>query len=197
MPTWFRRLGDIQGVDVSGLPAVDRSKVRDHDAVPEVHEYEFDGERRQSLWWGETSASPARDRLEYDVKAVSTQEVLRNLAEALEVPGEPSDYHFLLQGTAEQLWSRRKHEPDVVRWVLKLCQLDMALIAAQPDAVTDDTTGDFYRISSISLAVRIYEREGYLREALEICDWAARFGQCADERTKLQERLSALEAEVG
>ena len=61
---WFRRFGDIPGLDYSGSPTLDRTKLAGHDAVPEVVTFEIDRKNRQSLSWrqahGNGPGSPAR-----------------------------------------------------------------------------------------------------------------------------------------
>ena len=60
-------MGDIPGLDYEPPAAVDRTALPHHDAVPEVHRFEFDGRVRESLSWDyaedgeqlDTSASPA------------------------------------------------------------------------------------------------------------------------------------------
>jgi hypothetical protein len=48
---WFRKFGDIPGVDHKGDPRVDRMTPAGHDDVPEVLSDEFEGKRRKALSW--------------------------------------------------------------------------------------------------------------------------------------------------
>jgi hypothetical protein len=48
---WFRKFGDIPGVDHKGDPRVDRMTLAGHDDVPEVLSDEFEGKRRKALSW--------------------------------------------------------------------------------------------------------------------------------------------------
>jgi len=67
-----------------------------------------------------------------------SDELVRWVWESVELPGEPSDYHFLLQGAVEQLWGRRRTNPSGLHFVETFGYLDLALIEAAPQAVRLD-----------------------------------------------------------
>lgn len=198
---WFRRFADIPGVTYQTPSGVDRRMLPGHDAVPEVHVHEFEGKRSESLWWPEKdgggSASPARGRAFANLREAPTAELLKYCFEGLELPGQPSDYHFLIQGCASELWRRRRREPEVLDDVERLCQLDIQLIEARPDAVRDEFSDEpnFYHVMSFSILIELYEREGFLREALGVAEQAARYGQGLEARDRLAERVASLENE--
>lgn len=212
-PVWFRRMGDIPGLDYEPPVPVDRTKLPNHAAVPEVHRYEFDGRIHESLSWeymedGEevsTSASPAHGVAfsGSDDRELATKTVLTRLWEGLELPGEPSDYHFAIQGAAGTLWSRRKSEPDVLEWFEHLNWLDLRLIQAAPDAVRDEYAAaqpgrsEFYSVAAFSNLINLYSREGFLQEALVVAQLAEQLGQREHAAAELHERLAALQAEDG
>ncbi len=197
--TWFRRLGDIPGLHYQGESTLDRRRLRGYDAVPRIEHY--GGE--PSLSWqvgpeGSTSSSPAHERaFGDDMRDRPTPEILRHLAETLEVPGEASDYHFAIQHAADILWSRRRTEPDVLDQVERLCWLDLRLIEAQPDIVRFEHEGGsgFARVTGLKTLITLYEREGYLREALAVAERAERFDQLQEKADELRDRLAVLEAE--
>ena len=196
---WFQRFAEIPGVAHEG-PGVDRRRLKGHNAVPEVHTFDRDEDVAgppQTLWWGNGSASPAHERAFVDWNAMPTAKVLRNVMEALEVPGQPTDYHFALQGAATALWSRRRAEPEVLDDVERLCWLGIRLIQARPDAVSDEyrPEGGFYSVGAFKTLITLYEREGALREGLEVATLAERFDQLAEKAEELRERLAVLEAE--
>jgi len=201
MVDWYRRFGDIPGVSYEQQPSIDRRRLRGHDAVPEVHVHEFEGKRRESLWWpekqGGTSASPAHGRAFSDSRDVRASSLLQNVCEGLELPGEPSDYHFLIQSCASEMWKRRREEPEMLDEVERLCKLDIQLVQARPDAVSDQYSEQpiFYAILAFGILIDMYEREGQLAEALEVAESAARFGQAEKERIELKERIAAVEHE--
>jgi hypothetical protein len=201
MVDWFRRFGDIPNITFEGAPPVDPKRLRGYGVVPEIQGHDFDGKRRETLWWpengGGTSASPAHGRAFGDSRDVTAAKLLKNVFEGLELPGEPSDYHFLLQGCATELWKRRREEPDVLDEVEKLCKLDIQLVQARPDAVTDQYGEEpkFYSILTFGILMDLYQREGFLTEALEVAELAAHYGQGDKGRIDLLERVAAVEIE--
>ncbi len=202
MVEWFRRFGDIPGLSFEGSTSVDRSKLPGYDAVPELSVYEFEGKQREWLWWpadgGVSSASPAHHRAFGDpAEGVPTAELLQNLHEGLELPGEPSDYHFLIQGCMSELWNRRRKEPEVLEHVEKLAWLDLQLIEARPDAAMYKFSGEFksFSVGAFSILIDLYEREGFLHEALDVAERAARYGQGDEARHRLLKRIAAVENE--
>jgi len=57
-------------------------------------------------------------------------ELLRRLEEALELPGEPVDYHFLIQETCGLLYWRRREHPSFLAHVESLARWDVELVEA-------------------------------------------------------------------
>ena len=198
---WFRRLGDIPGIRFAPSQSFDRTKLRGYNIVPKVHVYEFEGKRRQSLAWpiknGEASASPAQQHAIVELGNLPSAKLLRNMYECIELPGRPSDYHFLIQSRAEELWKRRREEPSVLEEVEKLCWLDIRLIETRPDIIRDEYTEEpnFYRVVAFATLIDLYEREGFLREALGVSDRAAAFQQGEQHQQRLRARIAAVEAE--
>jgi hypothetical protein len=198
---WFRRFGDIPGVDYAGDPRIDRSKLPSHDDVPKVLTYEFDGKRQKSLSWplegGSGSASPAHRHRSIDKGDAPASELLLNMMEGLELPGTASDYHFIIQGCAERLWARRRKEPQVFEIVEGLCWLDIRLIEARPNSISMelDTETTFFRVIAFQRLIDLYEREGFLGKALDVATRAVAFQQGDLYAQRLQERIAALEAE--
>lgn len=203
MIEWFRRLADVPGMDYPGDPRVRRSALPEHDAVPRLVSYTFDGQRHEGLEWamkdGTTSASPASRHattLASPPPDEPFQVHLQRLGEVLELPGTSSDYHFAIQGCVEHLWTRRRQEPGVLPEVERLCWLDIKLIEAQPTGIAYERDGktDYPRVLAFGYLIQLYEREGFLAEALEVAERAARFGQGA-EGDELRARLAQVEAE--
>lgn len=198
--TWFRRMGDIPDLDWAS-PGVDRTRLPRHDAKPEFRVYEFDGERHESLWWetseGGTSGSPAQDWAHTDEDRTAEQ-ILTSLYEALELPGEPADYHFAIQSAASALWSRRRDDPSLILRTEELCWLDIRLIEAYPQSVAyEGQDGEtYYAITAFHTLISLYEREGYLDDALAVVGRAARFGRrVPGERERLEAKLAGLASE--
>lgn len=201
MVAWYRRLGDIQGLDYTTPAGINRARLPRHDARPEVRTYTFDGKREQSLWWpagqGGSSASPAHERAFDTQRDAPTRALLRRLYETLELPGIASDYHFALLNAYEALWGRRRDEPDVLQELERLCWLDLRLIEALPDTIIADQGGEpvSFHVPAFGHLIALYEREGALREALDVAERAERFGQQNVRIDDLRRRLAALEAE--
>ena len=201
MVIWFRRFGEIPGITYESPADVSGRKLPGRDAVPEIHVFELEGKRHETLWWpargGGGSASPAHERAFGDFSGVTTPALLKNCHEGLELPGEPSDYHFLIQGSANALWARRREEPQFLADMERLCQLDIQLIEAVPGAVQYESGegASFYSVAAFSLLINLYEREGALHEALDIAERASRCGQGDDVREQLVERIAMVESE--
>jgi hypothetical protein len=130
LPEWFRRFGDIPGVAYTSPEQIDRSALAGFDDVPEVDEVLARVIGSQTLQWpaGDGScggsASPAWYRAFAtfpDMRDVPAAALLQNVSEGLELPGEPPDYHFLIQHAADELWRRSRKEPDLLNEVERLC----------------------------------------------------------------------------
>lgn len=192
---WFGRFGDIPGVDYTPPVVVDRSRLPRVGERPELSRW-TGGE---SLTWGggTTSSSPAHERaFGGDLTAMTTQQLLSHLAEALELPGEPSDYHFGIQGVLEALWKRRREDSGVLGWIEALGWLNIRLVVAVSGAashVVDDELR-YYRIVAFSHLITLYEREGAWREALEVAEIGERLGQSV-RLDELLDRVALLDAE--
>jgi hypothetical protein len=204
VPEWFRRFGDVPGVVYRPVEQVDRNSLPGCDDTPEVHAFRFDGHLKEALDWpaGDGSrggsASPAHYRAFstfLDTRDVPTAALLRNVCEGLELPGEPPDFHFLIQGAADELWRRCHREPGLQDETERLCWLDIGLVQARADAASDIVDGErrFYSISAFSALIQLYEGRGDLAEALEVAEVAAEHGQCEDARRRLLWKTGAIE----
>jgi hypothetical protein len=204
MLEWYRRLAELPGLRYDGSSGVDRRRLRGRNAVPQVQKFrDFEDRPSESLWWpasdgkGGGSASPAQQHGMDPQQDAPVSAVLRRVYETLELPGEPSDYHFALMGAYERLWARRREAAGLLEEVEKLCLLDVRLIEARPDIVTDERGGKtmFLRVPAFGRLIFMYEREGFLREALEVAELASRFDQEQQRLTDMHVRLARLEGE--
>jgi hypothetical protein len=171
VPEWFRRFGDIPGIGYAAPEQIDRSSLAGCDAIPEVHTFQFDGQEETLIWplcdGGSSSASPAHFRAFSSFPDTRAAELpatvlIRNVHEGLELPGEPADYHLLVQNTADALWRRRRNEPDLLGEVERLCWLDIGLVKVRGDAASDVIDGQrrFYSITGFWLLIQLYEDRG-------------------------------------
>lgn len=196
--TWFERFGDIPTIQYAPLAPVSRSNLAGHDVRPAAVP-EFAG--NPSLrWQGEFgSKSPAWEyAFEREISALDEVGLVHHVAEALELPGEPQDYHFVVQRVCEELWRRRKVHPEVFADLERLCWLDIALVRAQPDAaaIAGDSSRRFVTIRAFGYLTTLYEREGAWREALAVAEIADQYDQPGNRRDEASERVAALDAEA-
>lgn len=190
---WYPRFGDIPGVAYLTPEGLSLEKLPGYGMKPEIRRYDSGS----SLWWGDTSRSPASSRSDYDDTRANVARITRRLEEVLELPGTASDYHFALLVGADSLYRRRYQEADALPAVERFCWLDIQVIEARPDAFLVDPTksDDYYRFPTLSRLITLYSAEGYLREALAVVEKADRFGQAEGHREKLLARLATVEAE--
>lgn len=124
-------MADIPGIRFSGSPGVDRAR------LPGAHVRPSQG--HGYLRWpkvdGSSSASPAHERAFGADSPASGEAFIHWVWEGLELPGIPSDYHFLLQHAVVTLWSRRGSEPGGLYHLEVFGSLDLALLEAAPYAV--------------------------------------------------------------
>lgn len=195
-PLWFPRLAAVPGVDYAPPAELDVSKLRRRTARPEISRY---SDLPLTLWWGDTTESPASAHVLADARKATTARVLRNLAEVLELPGEPADYHFAIQGVVSQLRSRGGEGPRVFAELERLCWLDLQLIQAFPEAVTYDDPDDgpqHAHVTAFKTLLDLYLTEGALGDAARVLIIAERFGQAhTPAAEKALTRIAALAAE--
>ena len=199
---WYRRLSEVPHLQYQSDPTVKRTALPQHNTVPNVDTYEFQGKRHASLSWrtpgGSTSASPAHSWQTKRKKGESeAQTALRQLRETLELPGVLSDYYFAIQNAHEALWKHRREELWVLPVVEELCWLNIRLVEAYPEVVRleYDNKSRFVHIFAFGTLMTLYEREGFLKEALEIAHRAARFENRTGAGDSLEARLATLNAE--
>lgn len=245
---WFRRLADVSGVDYGGDPSVDLSSLKGRGAVARVRTWEFGDEPRESLQWFDnadagggsdqideedwgTSASPCSTWQTKRRRGESaSRTLLRQVREALELPGTLRDYHNVLSRGLAEFWNDRASDPPLLAELEALCLLDVRLIEAHPDAVrdehldwaravtarprkgdpVDDPDGaggedeegggeeprrEFFYVPAFRHLLELYEREGYLQDALDVARRHTAFGGRPEAVTHLEERVRALASE--
>lgn len=199
MVNWFRRLAEIPGVHYEMPQTINRLQLPDHNLAPELHEFEFDGRRHESLSWRTTEGSSPAHRWQTEPKLGESlaQTALRQMFETLELPGIASDYHFAIQSCNETLWKHRREEPWVVEQIERLCWLNIQLMEACPEAISFEREGEtqYYSVSAFYRLINLYKQDGYLKEALEVAARGVRFNQTQHDFESLQERIAQLEAE--
>lgn len=203
MEKWYRRLADVPGVDYPGSPGVDRTRLPGHNTEPKVSTYTFEGKRSTSLMWpmkdGETGSSPANTWESKPRPGESpSQTALRQTREKLELPGTLSDYHFIIQGCHQELKASAADGLWAFGEIEALCLLDIRLISRYPNTVGFEREGEvkYYGIVAFFTLLDMYQREGMLREALDVARVAERFGQAPGKVQEIEERIARIEAEA-
>jgi hypothetical protein len=199
---WFARLAEVPKVGYFGHPNVDPRRLPGHGTKPKVESFDFDGTLHRSLYWqtaeGSTSQSPASAWCSFDDPRHATAAgVLRRIYEALELPGTAADYHFALLHSYEILWNRFRERADLLPELEQLLLLDIALVESRPDILQiggEDQTF-WANVPAFYHLMRLYEREGYLEDALAIARRGAALRQGGDDLQRLEQRVVALSAE--
>ncbi len=199
--TWFRRLSEVPGVPYAGSPRIDPGQLPGHGRRPRIETHEFDdGATHSYVRWlnpgGEASGSPAsRHAHKEEASGLASDVLLRRLEEALELPGEARDYHFAMVAYCEEAYKRRREDPGVLEQVERFCAADIELVEACPEAA-QNAADEFYLIPSYGRLVSLYEREGFLREALSVAERGLAHGQDLGRKVEaLRAGIGALEAE--
>jgi hypothetical protein len=195
---WFRRLADAPRVDYVPLLAVDRSRLPGTQAVPRtVPESSYVREGRLEWpdpdgWYG---ISPAKKWGRADeVRDLDASEALQRLTEALELPGTPVDYHFLVQSGMEALWAERRDQTWVLPVVEQLAWVSVRLGLEFRAALS--SLGSLMPVLAFHQLITMYLREGWVREAVHVLELAERYyGRPWHRRDEILSRLHALDAE--
>jgi hypothetical protein len=191
--TWYPRLGDVPGVNFTGSPGIDRSKLRDAKKRPTKTSYGLDWETRD----GSTSASPVHEHT-YSDQEVSTKTLVKRTWEALELPGVVSDWHFLLMNTVRTLWNQRAAEPQFLADCEAFCRLDLQIITSHPHLFALDKRDDgpeYLSLPTIPILVKLLRACDDLDEALAVARTGVRFNPetldrpIAEIEALLQERV--------
>jgi hypothetical protein len=123
--------------------------------------------------------------------------LVRWVWEGLELPGIPSNYHYLLQDAVRWLWSRRRTAPAGLGFVEVFASLDLSLVEAVPHTVAmdeQDLSRGFARLVAVETWMKLLEAEGTLRDALAVSRRAQRFGE-SYRREELEAKVAALDTE--
>lgn len=226
---WFRRLGDVPGLDYSPPVVIDREALPRRDAEPKNRDdlpdsgylswgtvwepmpaEEREDDDDEDAEWSRDLEAPVTDYLRgyvaedaghgvlLGVDRPATPVLLQRLWEGLELPGRPYDFHAAIQRVRKMLFARRLGEPEVMETVESLAWLDVRLVLACPYAVLVDT-GDggehFYGMSAFDALIRLYQTEGFMREAVEVAELAERFPAPSKRLPDLRARLATMQGE--
>ena len=200
---WFPRFAEIPGIKYETPPNLDFSALPGRGRVPEIEYYNINGKRHVSLNWKSgdiiTSASPAHEWKTLPRGGESpAATLLRQVYETLELPGILSDYHFAIQHAHEALRKYVGKEIWVPAYIEKLCLLDVQLLDKYPETIVFESIKNeihYARASAFTRLIDLYEKEGYLREALQIAKIAERLEQGSGIVEELEARINLMETE--
>ena len=119
--------------------------------------------------------------------------LLGELHRGLLKPGTPSDYHFAIQHVIDELWRRRRSDPDAIHPLEALCLLDIAVVEAYPNAFRSG--GSFYGMTAPALLVRLYENAGDLDMAVALARRVDPFLNGTGELDRLEAKRDLLAQE--
>lgn len=196
---WYRRFAEVPGVGYEGDLQL-RSRLAGRDVTPSVHRFEFDGRLTVGLSWptkeGSSGASPVHELAFGNWSDQTSPAIRERVLSALELPGQLSDYHFVIQSCADALWKRRRNEPWQVAFVEWLCWWDVRLVEAHSHII-EIAPGkqEYLQVLAFDRLVDLYEREGFLHEALATAERFARFRPNIDTVSELRTRVARLRAE--
>lgn len=199
---FFPRLAAVPGVTYSGPPNINRKKLPEAKAKPRIETFSDGGKVHSFAMWDtnegvSTSQSPAAVHFSIDRDSDTPSEVLTRLDETLELPGSAADYHFALLAAYEWLSKQCRTKPDLLADLERLCLLDVSLVEACPQATSLGADEEPYMVSipAFHHLIRIYEREGFIADALAIALRAAACGQGTAEQERLTSRIQELKSE--
>ncbi len=195
---WFERMAHIPGLGFRGSPGIDRARLPGVGLTPSS-QTTFGMLMWSGLTSGQrTSRSPAMEHIPADPAGLELAELLRVTWESLELPGEPIAYHFALQTAVGALWERRGREPEGLTALETFALWDLRLIEVEPAAgsVIRADEGLALHLSSADLLIRLFEREGALREALDIARRVERLGNGQADKAvaRLSTRIATSDA---
>lgn len=138
-------------------------------------------------------------------QARSTSEVVRAAVTALSLPGTRRDYFDALEHATSALWPIDDEDPHRASWIEHFAWLGIALLRVDLEhAVIPPFTDPKARTAYLAAAaqpywtlIRLYQREGFLREAAAVFVELGRLPEAARERAHVaddpQEVIVALE----
>lgn len=170
--TWYKRLAAIPGIGYPGDENL-RKALPNANATPRVERFDFGDRMHEALVWktrdGTSSASPVHEFAHGSHGDESPEETRDRVLQGLELPGTPSDYHFLIQSAHEQLWGQRRERPDQYPMIEWLCQLNLRLLEVHPETlwIGEDAASGLLRALAFDRLVSLYATEGFETEMIE------------------------------
>ena len=185
---WFRSLDEIPGVRWEPLVPVDRSKLRGHDATPQVEIRPlYDDKTYLHVEWLLPDGTPLSEAdssdpavlhsrtLESDRQDLAPRTVAKTISEVLALPSTRSNYHFLMLSAWGSLHKSRGRDVRAFGWIEALCWADITMMEQGPELVFaedhwDDMPerGGYPVWPAIDQLAGMYQREGFLASAVDL-----------------------------
>lgn len=199
-PLWLPRLADDPRIQYAPPLVVDRRRLPGHGTQPRAGRLVLDDQEPFLEWPGQDGwerSSPAdRWGCITEGREEDPTRIFTRLVEALELPGTPSDYHFLVQGGAESLWQHRRQHPWVLPVVEQFAWVSVRLAFTYRDTLRLNDTMPL-PVLAFGRLVGLYAREGWVREAAHVMALAEQYtGQPWHDREALLARVRVLDEEA-
>lgn len=200
VPPWLPRLADDPRIQYTPPSGVGRRRLPGHGTQPRAGRRILDDQEPFLEWpgpdgWERSSPADRWGRVT-EGREEDPARIFTRLVEALELPGTPSDYHFLVQGGAESLWQHRRQHPWVLPTVEQFAWVSIRLAFAYRDALRLSDAMPL-PVLAFGRLVGLYTREGWMREAAHVVALAEQYtGQPWHDRETLLARVRLLDEEA-
>jgi hypothetical protein len=201
MVKWFSRFADIPKLAYQSPSHIRPKTLPGYNSKPRVERYNFASSTAStSLIWNYDSMQTSQSPSSAWASSSNSQDpliILRKLYEALELPGELEDYHFIFLGGYEALWKIRREHPWVIPELERLCWLDLKLVETYPEIIKleNNISRHALHVPAYDRLIYLYEREGYLDVALDLAERAVKFDQQHDALKRIREKVERLQTE--
>ena len=138
-----------------------------------------------------------RPAFEVELGSLAPEEVVDQTLAALERPGTPLDYHFLLQNTVRELWRRREESPQTLPFVEEFGLLDAQLVKHHRGLFhTGGPNEGFVSVPTLNVLAQLYVNEGNWFAAEDVARLARTIAGGVGAEERIAERAASLRAEA-
>ncbi len=105
--------------------------------------------------------------------------------------------HFALQNCSQELQNHTGREAWVSSAVEQICRWNIDLIETHPETITyeSDSGTHYFGVTAFRKLIGMYEKEGYLQEALEVARISIKFDHDVGKLEELEARLKQIKFE--
>ena len=145
----------------------------------------------------EAVARYERPAFQIEVSSLADEAVVDLTLAALERPGTPLDYHFLLQNTVRELWRRRRESQKALPFVEEFGLLDAQLVRHHREMFHMDGPNDgFVSVPTLNVLAQLYANEGDWIAAENVAKLARTIANGVGAEERITERAASLRTEV-